>query len=133
MARSLSLRHYILGAGGGFLSSLFVSLAAFAGSLQGEIKNNLNITAVNYAGYNAAKGDLPTVVGGIIFAILSLLGVIFVVLIVYAGFKWMLAQGEEQKIKEAQSLITQSIIGLAIVLAAYAISYFVINTLQQAV
>lgn len=102
-------------------------------SVKGEIQNNL-INTGNIGGYDVLrKGDLPTVVGGIIFALLSILGVVFVVIIVYAGFQWMLAQGEENKIKSAQQMIIQGTIGLAIVLAAYAISYFVINTLQQAV
>lgn len=101
--------------------------------LQGNILGSLSNTG-NISGYEVAnKGDLATVVGGVIYGIMALLGIIFVVLIVYAGFKWMLAQGEEQKITEARSLIIHSIIGLAIILAAYAISYFVINTLQQAV
>lgn len=101
--------------------------------LQSVIKNSLNDTG-NISGYDVVnKADLATVVGGVIYGILALLGIIFVVLIVYAGFKWMLAQGEEQKITEARALIINSIIGLAIILAAYAISYFVINTLKQAV
>lgn len=91
------------------------------------IRNNLNSTR-NFSGY--AEKNLPDAVGAVILAVISILGVIFVVLIVYAGFKWMLAQGDETKTKEALSLITNSIIGLVIILAAYAISYFVISTLK---
>lgn len=102
-------------------------------SVKGDIQNNL-INTGNIGGYDVVnKGDLPTVVGGIIVAVLSVLGIVFIIIIVYAGFQWMLAQGEESKIKSAQQMILQGIVGLAIVLAAYAISYFVINTLQQAV
>ncbi len=94
------------------------------------IRNNLNDTGT-FSGY--AYKNLPEAVGNVILALISILGVIFVVLIVYAGFKWMLAQGDETKTKEALSLITNSIIGLAIILAAYAISYFVISTLKAGV
>lgn len=100
--------------------------------LQKEINEKLANTA-NIGGYSRTRGDLATVIGGVIFGILSILGVVFVTLIVYAGFKWMLAQGEEQKIDEARNLIIHSIIGLAIILAAYAISYFIVDKLQQAV
>ncbi|MBI4599880.1 hypothetical protein HY732_03070 [Candidatus Uhrbacteria bacterium] len=97
---------------------------------QNIIRNNLNNTG-NLSGY--ANKTLPEAVGNIILALISILGVIFVVLIVYAGFKWMLAQGDEQKTKEALGLIINSIIGLAIILAAYAIAYFVISTLKAGV
>lgn len=100
-------------------------------SLKDTINTDLVNAAVTHAQY--AQADLATVVGKVILAILTILGLIFLVLIVYAGFKWMLAQGEEQKITEARNLIFNSIIGLIIVFAAYAISYFIINELQQAV
>jgi TRAP-type C4-dicarboxylate transport system permease small subunit len=101
-----------------------------ASTNQQTIINNLNETG-NLSGY--ANRSLPEAVGSIILAIISIVGVIFVVLIVYAGFKWMLAQGEEQKTKEALSLIMNSAIGLAIILAAYAIAYFIISALKSGV
>lgn len=98
---------------------------------QQTIINTLN-NAGSLSGYDVKK-SLTDVIGNVILAVITLIGVIFVVLIVYAGFKWMLAQGEEQKVKEAVGLITNSIIGLAIILAAYAIAYFVINALKSGV
>ncbi|MDP2631063.1 MAG: pilin [Candidatus Uhrbacteria bacterium] len=94
------------------------------------IRDTLNNTGT-LSGY--ANKTLPDAVGNVIYAAISILGVVLIILIVYAGFKWMLAQGEEQKTKEALSLITNSIIGLIIVLAAYAISYFVISSLKGGV
>lgn len=104
----------------------------FAEGLGATINKTL-INTANTGGYNLKKGDLATVIGGVILGIITILGVVFLTLIVYAGFKWMLAHGEENKITEARNLIVHSIIGLIIVLAAYAISYFIINTLKQAV
>lgn len=95
-----------------------------------NIQNSL-INTGDLSGY--ANKTLPEAVGNVILTAISILGVVFIILIVYAGFKWMLAQGEEQKTKEALSLITNSIIGLIIVLAAYAISYFVVNALKSGV
>lgn len=97
---------------------------------QDIIRDNLNNTGT-LSGY--ANKTLPEAVGNVILAAISILGVVFIILIVYAGFKWMLAQGEEQKTKEALSLITNSIIGLIIVLGAYAIAYFVISSLKGGV
>ncbi|MCX6778944.1 MAG: pilin [Candidatus Magasanikbacteria bacterium] len=73
-----------------------------------------------------AQKDLPTLIGQIIQVALSLLGVIFLVLIVYGGYKWMIARGEAKEVEVAKDTMTRAIIGLAIVLAAYAITYFVI-------
>ncbi len=65
-----------------------------------------------------------------ITALLSLLGVIFICLIVYAGFLWMIAGSDEQKVTRAKDIIRESLIGLTIVMGAYALSYFVINILM---
>ena len=68
---------------------------------------------------------LETRVGGIIAAILGMLGTVFLVLTIYAGVLWMTASGEEAKIEKAKEIITAAVIGLAIVLSAYTITYFV--------
>ncbi len=59
--------------------------------------------------------------------VLSFVGVIFVILIIYAGIVWMTAQGNEEKVTNAKKIIIDSIIGLIIVVAAYAITYFVLE------
>ena len=57
---------------------------------------------------------------------------VFVGLVTYAGFLWLTAGGEEDKIKTAKGLITNGIIGIAIVLSAYGISRLVFNYLLKA-
>lgn len=76
--------------------------------------------------------QLTAFIGRIINVMLSILGVIFFVLLVYGGFLWMTSQGNEDKVKKAKTLITDAIIGLIIILAAYAISSFVITSLVEA-
>jgi uncharacterized BrkB/YihY/UPF0761 family membrane protein len=56
---------------------------------------------------------------------LTLLGLVFLVLIIYAGFSWMTAGGEEEKITKAKKMLSSSVIGLLIVLASYGISFYV--------
>jgi len=75
--------------------------------------------------------DLPGIIALIINVILTLLGVIFLVLMVYAGFLWMTAQGESKPVDQAKGIIKQAIIGLIITLAAYAISNFVITNIVK--
>lgn len=69
--------------------------------------------------------NLPGAIGKMIGGVLSLLGVVFLILTIYGGFTWMLARGNEQESEKARKIIADSIIGLIIVLAAYAITVFV--------
>ncbi|MEK7123168.1 MAG: hypothetical protein AAB855_04935, partial [Patescibacteria group bacterium] len=67
----------------------------------------------------------------VINAALGIIGVVFLVLIVYGGLMWMLSEGDETKVGKARGLIFHSIIGLIIVLGAYAITNFVVTSLIQ--
>ncbi|MFH1286752.1 MAG: hypothetical protein ABII02_03300 [Candidatus Magasanikbacteria bacterium] len=77
-----------------------------------------------------AQGDVGTIVGTIINAALTLVGTIFLVLMIYAGFMWMTARGKEESITKAKQIIIGSIIGLVIVVSAYAITFFVTSQFQ---
>lgn len=81
-------------------------------------------TVAKSGGYNTGIG-LETVAGKTITGIFSLLGIIFVLFTIYGGFIYFTASGNEEKTKEALSIIKQAIIGLVIILAAYAITYFI--------
>ena len=64
--------------------------------------------------------------GFIVRIILSFVGVIFLILMVYAGILWMTAQGDETKIEKAQSIIKSAIIGLILTISAYSVTNFVV-------
>lgn len=76
--------------------------------------------------------DLIKTVSDIINVALGLLGIVAVVIILFGGFKWMTASGNEEKVEDARNIIFQGIIGLAIILSAWAISRFVITNLAEA-
>ncbi len=76
-----------------------------------------------------AQTDLLTIVGNVIKVILGLLGVIFLILIIYAGFRWMTAGGDEKHIEKARKTLVNATIGIIIVLAAYGIATFILNAL----
>jgi cytochrome bd-type quinol oxidase subunit 2 len=80
------------------------------------------------AGITSQK-DLPTMIGQLINIFLGFLGIVFLVLMIYAGFQWMTAMGDAKKVENAQALIKQAIIGLVVVIAAFAISNFVLGSL----
>lgn len=62
---------------------------------------------------------------------LSFLGILLVIFLLYAGFLWMTAAGDESKVEKAMSIIKNSIIGLVIIFAAWSITYFVIQKLDE--
>ena len=76
--------------------------------------------------------QLGKVVALVIKGFLSLLGIIFIILIILSGFNWMTSEGDEQKITKAKETIRTAIIGLFIIIAAYSITYFVFNVLPWA-
>lgn len=76
--------------------------------------------------------DVRETVAAIINVALGLLGIVAVVIIVAGGFMWMTAAGNEEKVDTARKMIFQGIIGLAIILSAYAIARFVIDKLVSA-
>lgn len=85
----------------------------------------------SFAGFNSQ--DIKVTIGNIVAIVLSFLGILTILIILLGGFKWMTSGGNEEKISEAKKLISAGIVGLVIVLAAYAIAGFVVNSLQSAV
>jgi hypothetical protein len=89
------------------------------------------------AGATADSGGISTgssitsIIGTVISATLGLLGVIFLGLIIYGGILWMTSEGEEAKVEKGRKIITDSIIGLIVVMAAYAISFFIFSALAS--
>ena len=77
-------------------------------------------------------GDLRTTIAKIIRAILGFLGVVAFAMILYGGFMWMTAGGGNERVEKAQKIIIAAAIGLAIILASWAITSFVISQLVTA-
>lgn len=82
---------------------------------------------------NIGEVSLAQTIAEIIRAVLMLLGIIFLALIVYAGFVWMTSAGNEEKITRAKKTIVAAVIGVAIIIFAYAITTFVITSISEAV
>ncbi len=71
--------------------------------------------------------DLASSVVKVSQYIIGFLALLSVVLLIYAGFTWMTAAGNEEKISSAKKTITAAVIGIAIVLLAGAIVAFVVT------
>ncbi len=92
---------------------------------------NLGIEDVHKAGaqagyVQATETTLAENIGRIITVLFSILGVLFTVLIVYAGYLWMTARGEDEQVAKAKNIIGRAVIGLIILMAAYSITRFVV-------
>lgn len=78
------------------------------------------------------SGDIRSTAARIINVALGFLGIIAVVIVLIGGFQYMISGGNETKTAEARQLIFAGIIGLAIILSAWAITSFVISRLVNA-
>ncbi len=76
--------------------------------------------------------DLFQLIGRIIYILLSLVGVVFLGLLLYAGFLWMTAGGDTKKVDAAQSYIRNAIIGLIIIASAWTLTAYILNALTGA-
>lgn len=111
-----------------FTSMLAVPFAHAATSLDNAVTN---LGSVNdKAGLGSS--DLKDTIGQLIAVLLGLLGIIFLLLIIYAGFTWMTAQGDPKAVTKAKDIMITSVVGLIILLSAYAISSFVLTQLATA-
>jgi hypothetical protein len=79
-----------------------------------------------------ATVDLAIFIARIIRAVLMFMGIVLTVLIVYAGYLYMTSQGEKEKVAKAKKIISSAIIGLAIMLASYSITTYILNRLLEA-
>ncbi len=77
--------------------------------------------------------DIRIIVARIIQVALGLLGIIFLVIIITAGYKWMTAAGNEEKVREAKDQLIRGVIGLIIILVAYSITVFVVDEIRKAI
>lgn len=91
---------------------------------------DLGIEYPQTAGFN--RTDIRITIARIIRVAMGLLGLILLLIVLYGGFLWMTAGGNEDKVAEAKKWISSGVIGLAIILSAYAITSFVIRQLVVA-
>jgi len=118
------------------VSAALVALPLGLGSIShvyAQSTVNLN-TQLDEVGGGAGLGNKPLTetVGQLIGVFLGLLGVIFLLLVIYAGFIWMTAQGDPKSVEKARNILLSAVVGLVILLSAYAISNFVIIQLSSA-
>jgi len=109
-----------------------IALPAMAQIGQEDITGLNAIKSSNGAGLKLGGGDVRQTAANIINVALGFLGIISVIIVLLGGFKYMISGGNEEKTTEAKNLIISGIIGLAIILSAWAITKFVVGNLMTA-
>lgn len=126
------------------LSVLIIALLPFsAGAVTGGF-----INGIQNVGQNAyvPSGELRnqdfslteprsplTIFALVLNSLFGLLGIILVSIVVYNGFRWLTAAGDDKKIGEARAAIVSAGIGLLIVLGAFSLSYFITRAIEETV
>jgi hypothetical protein len=108
------------------LQSLFFIPTAFAQTAAG-----LNAVA-NAAGIAGGNTDLFTIIGRIINIVLGFVGVILLGIFLYSGFEWMTSGGDPKKVDSAKTRLRNAVVGLIIIMSAFAIVNFILNALLGA-
>lgn len=81
-----------------------------------------------FANYETDQPQSPEYyVGLLLKSLFSILGVICIVLLMYSGFTWMTARGNESKVEKAKENIVNVLIGLIFIIGGYALTTFLLN------
>lgn len=115
---------------GATMLTLAVVFAPAASAATPLTADDLGITYAADTGLGSR--DIRDTVSTVIRAALGLLGIVAVVIILIGGFTWMTAGGNDEKVAEAKKWIFSGVIGLAIILSAYALASYVITQLVSA-
>lgn len=115
-----------------FLTSIALCAVIAVPALTFAQDDPYGVETVGDSGLNLSGGDVRQTAGRLINVALSFLGIIAVIIVLIGGFKYMLSGGNETKTADARKLIVSGIIGLAIILSAWAITSFVLSKLIDA-
>lgn len=121
-----------------FIFGLSLSSAALAQTPPPPTNPNSNTLLDGQEGIGDIKGvygnpvDLRVTIMKIIGMVLGFLAIIFLILTLLAGFNYMTAAGNEEKVKKAVKQISQAVIGLIIVLSSWGISLLILRMIMSA-
>ena len=119
-----------------FLFSLILGAVSFASPAYADeslIQGQVGLSAIGDVYGDDTPADIRVTIARVINVILTFLGVIFIVLTIYAGFQYMTAAGNKDKTEKALALIKNAVIGLLIILMAWGLTRFTIRQLSRTV
>lgn len=101
----------------------YAAFAIPAFAQEGDITGGtIGIKPVNSSTFtNLTDLTLPGIISGAITLLLAVVAIVFFFILIFGGVRWIMSSGDEKAVAAARSQITNALIGLAIVFAAYAI------------
>jgi len=110
----------------------FFPIMSTATDLRGSIFDKTDsISRGTFNVDGSAEGTLLYTIGQATNIIIGALGVLTAIFIIYAGFLWLTAGGNDDQIKKAKTTIRRVIIGVIIVSLAYAIIAFILGQISR--
>lgn len=114
------------------LQSVSIATASFALPLTASAQTFADRIRVGVTGAAQGSGldkspNLTTIIGNTINVALSFVGIVMFVYFLYAGFLYLTSAGDKEKVGTAEKIMRTTIIGLAIVVGAYALSNTVLD------
>jgi hypothetical protein len=91
--------------------------------------NKLGGIGIQPTSPKGSVSQLETIVSNVIGFITIVAAIFFVFQIIFAGYGFMSAQGDEKKLESARQRLTQSILGLTIVVIAFGVTAFISSLL----
>mgnify|MGYP000947686688 CR=1 FL=1 len=110
------------------LALIFIVLPVFVSVAQAQTPIDFGLNDASNIGLPNTAQDPKEAAVNTVRYLMSFLGIIAVIVILLGGFKWMVAGGNDDKVAEAKKLIIAGLIGLVIIIAAFAIVQIVIST-----
>jgi uncharacterized membrane protein len=104
----------------------------YVGDDQSDVGLDTLVTTADNAGINTGFTDPIQNIGYYIGVVLNLLGVVLLLIFIYAGFLWTTAQGDGKQVDKAKMMMRNAIVGLIITLLSRAMATFVIEQLAEA-
>lgn len=101
---------------------------AYAAQNVGDIINDLDKTAKDSKIFTDKK-PAPTIfqyIGRFINLFLAFLGIVFLIIVIYSGFNWMMAKGNQQMVDESVKYIESASIGIIIIILSYILVNFLV-------
>lgn len=113
------------------LAQITVS-SAQAGTLWDKQVGKEDVGAV-FGSSSGEPQSLTDMIINIIITLLGFLGLVMTIIIIWSGWRWMTAGGDAKKVETAKSHLIAAIIGGIIIVSAYIITYFIIETTRKTI
>ena len=100
-----------------------------AGTILQGAQTSANLSGIDTRASGNAGAYFSAAIGRALNIVFTVMGAIFMTVILIGGYKWMTAGGNEENVKKATGRIIHATIGLLIIIAAYIISYTIFTVI----